>query len=232
MTFDYRSQYLEYRKYLDQLMKQVGSPVARASLAVVGALLFATFLAIAALRPTLVTIASLTRNINDERQTVSTLDKKIQSLQIAQKKLEDIKTRLGPAQVAIPDHVDIEGFTKELEILASQRGLVLLEVNQDGFLLSNGVAPTSQPGDIPKVSIVPVRVVVGGTEEAVRSFIADVENLDRLVVIATANFTEIRLEERKDRPYPISADLLLQIFTTQQLEERANKKPVASSVAE
>lgn len=230
MTFDYRTQYVEYRKYIDRLMKQVRTPVAQASLAVVGSLLFAAFLAVAALRPTVVTVASLIRNVNDERQSISILDKKIQSLQIAQKKLSEIKSNLAPANVAIPDHVSIEDFTKELEILAREHALVLLEVHQEGFLLYNAAIPTPQPGSVPSVSQVPIGVVVGGSEDAIRAFLVDLENLDRLVVVTNANFSEVGPEGRKDNPYPLSANLALTIFTTQTLEGGSGKKPVAPSV--
>lgn len=196
-------------------MKQAQTPVAQASLALIGTLLFAAFLAAAALRPTLLTIASLTRSVGDERKTIATLDKKIQLLGVAQKKLETMKGQLEPANIAIPDNVAMEDFIKEIEVLAKGHELALLEIRQEGFPLSSKAVPTPQPGRIPTVSKIPVRIVVGGAESAIRAFIADLENLDRLVVVTTTNLSGVKIEERKDRPYPLNADISLEIFTTQ-----------------
>lgn len=228
MTFDWHSQQAEYRKYIDRLMKEVQTPVAQASFAVVGAFLFATFLAVAALRPTLLNIATLLRDIDDERQTVATLDKKIQALQLAQKKLGDIGLRLEPAQIAIPDRASLDEFSKELEVLTKEHGIVLFEVRQSGFSLYNKAIPTAGPGKIPGTSPLSLDMTVGGSEDAIRSFVNDLERLDRLVVVTSVNFSSVTAAERAQHPYAVNANLSVQVFTTQTMSGGVKAPPAAS----
>lgn len=230
MTFDYKSQYYEYRKYLEKLKTQVQGPIAQTSLAVVGTIAFCIFLALVAIRPTFVIVASLTRSISDEQTVVEKLDQKIEALQIAQKKLLAVKDRMGAVNLAIPETTQLEVFMRQVETLASEHGLVLLEIKQDPFMLVMPQAVALGPRQA-AVQPLNIDIKVGGKESAVRSFIASLIQLDRIVGISSVTIASLSAEDRTEQPYAVAAAIDAQIFTTQQvaIEDPSKKQPATAA---
>lgn len=232
MTFDYRSQYREYRKYIEGLKQKVKTPTAQVSLAVVGTILFAAFLAAAALRPTLVIIASLVRDINLERQTIEALDRKIRALQVAQQRLERTQHLMGPATVAIPGELDADVFIKEIELLAFEHQLKLLTVDQREFMLYAEKSIASSNDEPLSIQSIPASLTIGGSEQSIREFLADLERLDRLVVVGSVQVTSVPPGNRQDRPYAVNATVVMSIYTSQHVldQKRPVQKPTNDSL--
>lgn len=220
MVFDYRKQYQEYRLYVDKLIQQAKTPVAKTSLTVVGALLFVSFLAAFALRPTILTVISLIKGIQVEQEVVAAMDKKINLIQTARANLEKISSRLSIIERAIPETVRIEDAAKELEFLAIEKDLKMIQMLQSGFIYVNRQKNQTPDGE-PKVSELQLKLEIGGPESAVKSFLEDIEKLDRLMVIQSVSLQSVTEKERQDRPYPVYAILNLRLFTTQSEVEEA-----------
>lgn len=215
MTFDYRTQYHEYRKYLERLKQQVKSPVAQVSLTIVGTFFLVGFLGMVAIRPTLFTIADLTRSIDDEKRNVDLLDRKIRSLQLAQQKLESLQNELPSLQTAVPETVDLIGIARRVETLAQEDGLVLLEFTQsDVFLHPIGI-PTVTIGRPLTASSIPVNMTIGGDEEGIRRFIDDLERLDRIGRVTLTRLDVVPPKSRREQPFPLVATVAVEFFTTQ-----------------
>lgn len=230
MKFDYRQQYHMYRRHLEQLMAKAQAPVAKVSLAVVGTMLTTAFLIVAAIRPTAVVIASLTREIADEKEISGKLDQKIQALQQAQQRLTALEPTIPLLGAAIPQQVEIELVIKQLEMLASEKGMVLLEINQPGLALKVNPNALASSKKSPQVYSLPVQLSIGGSEQAVRQFLGDLEQLDRLITVSSVQLAWIPPDQRQERPYSTHATIKMDVFTMQpvnELEEKA-KKPVPS----
>lgn len=211
MTFDYRKQYQEYRHYIDSLVEKAKAPVARVSLAVVGAIAFTVFLAVFALRPTLITIAGLWKEINIEKTTILALDKKLKLLQAAKQNYDQVSSKLYLLDNAIPKTVEIESMAKELEMLASENGLATLEFREENFWL---LSPSSENLP-PSVSGIDIKISVGGQESGIRNFAGNLEKLSRLAKINAITLRAVPEKERIERPFPVYATLGISMFTSQ-----------------
>lgn len=216
MIFDYRTQYHEYRGYLERLKQQVKSPVAQVSFTIVGTFFLVGFLGMVAIRPTLSTIADLTRSIDDEKRNVDLLDRKIRSLQLAQQKLESFQNELPVLQTAVPETVDLTGIARRIEALAHEDGLLFLEFAQNDILLYPLGIPTVTINQPLIASSIPIHITIGGDEEVVRRFIDDVERLDRINRVTLTRLDLVPPKSRRERPFPITASITLEFFTTQR----------------
>lgn len=211
MIFDYRKQYQEYRHYIDGLVAKTKAPVARVSLAVVGAIVFTVFLAVFALRPTLITIAGLWKEINIEKTTIAALDRKLKLLQAAKQNYDQVSSKLYLLDNAIPKTVEIESMAKELEKLAADNGLATLEFGEENFWLLSPSSENLPPG----VSGIDIKISVGGQEAGIRSFVGNLEKLSRLAKINSITVRAVPEKERIERPFPVYATLGISMFTSQ-----------------
>lgn len=211
MTFDYRKQYQEYRHYINSLVEKTKAPAARVSLAVVGAIAFTVFLAVFALRPTLVTIAGLWKEINIEKTTILALDRKLKLLQAAKQNYDQASPKLYLLDNAIPKAVEIESMAKDLEKLAVDNGLATLEFREENFWLLSSVSENLPPG----VSGIDIKILVGGQESGIRNFAANLEKLSRLAKINAITLRAVPEKERIERPFPVYSTIGVSMFTSQ-----------------
>jgi Tfp pilus assembly protein PilO len=231
MIFNYRSQYREYRRYIDLLKRRTKSPLIQTSLAVVGTLLLVATLAIVAIRPTAMTISSLWKNVKDEEKTIELLDRKIHSLQIAQQKLEQLESSLALAHRAIPSTPDLPGIARRLEVLAGEHRLILLGFSTRSMLFHREATASASPKASFVASTIPIIVDVGGNESNIRDFLKDLEQMDRVSRIQTVQLTAVPLKSRKELPFPVSGRVQAEFYTSQSISEtdQREQKPVAPS---
>lgn len=215
MIFDYRTQYHEYRRYLELLKQQARSPIAQVSLTIVGTLFLIGFLGMLAIRPTLATIGDLTRSIHDEQRNIDLLDRKIRSLQLAQQKLESLRDQLPLLRAAVPETVDMAGIARRIEMLASEHRLTVVEFTHADVLLYPLGIPTVTIERPLTASPIPVSLTVGGDEETLRQYIEDLERLDRIGRVTLTRLDVVPPKARRDRPFPLSATITMEFFTTQ-----------------
>lgn len=165
-TLDYKSSLVRYHRYLQSVQKQ---PMFKASLFLILSLLLIIVLVVAALKPTLVTIASLGGEIKQQREVEKKLDKKISALIVGQQLLSENAQRLVLLDAALPVEAQYGQWGKQMERLASQSGVrvtVLLE-------------------DEKKFTI-----TVEGPYSQLRLFLGGVENLRRLMTIENMQITQ------------------------------------------
>lgn len=219
MTFDYRKQYQEYRQYIDSIVEKAKAPAAKVSLAVVGTIIFSGFLAVFAIKPTLTTVAGLWKEINTEKEIIVGLDRKLKLLQTARQNYDKASSKLYLLDKALPEAIEVENMAKDLELLALDSGLKLLEFKQENFWL---LQPQPTDNSAIKISGVDIKMSVGGQESQVRNFAANLEKMGRMVKIESMTVRSVPESERKERPFPVYATLLITTFTTQPgvLEEQ------------
>ena len=212
MTFDYRKQYQEYRQYIDSIVEKAKIPATRVSLAVVGTIAFSGFLAVFALRPTLITVAGLWKEINTEKEIIVGLNKKLELLQTAKQNYEKVSSKLYLLDMAIPKTIEVENMAKDLELLASENSLITLEFREGNFwlLLSQSVNNSSI-----SISGLDAIMSIGGQEPQIRNFVGNLEKLGRMVKIQSMTIRSVPSSERTQRPYPVYATLGITIFTSQ-----------------
>ena len=171
-------------------------PVAMVSLELflsIGAVLF---FAIFAVRPTLLTMAELVKEIEDKRELNQQLQQKIAALSTAQTTYLSLQERLIVLDQAIPNSPQFLRSLKLLEKTASEQELVIsnLTVNE---VPDETMADISK--DLKRVNI-PISVTVTGDYNSIKNFIENVLKLRRTFVIDTVVFSknDERGQERLD----------------------------------
>lgn len=210
------SQYGQYREKIFRLIQEgVKKPAAQVSLALVGTLILISILGMLALRPTLLTISSLIKETQDEQKLVEALDDRLRTLILAQGFLEEMKDDLPKIDWAFPSDQEFEIFTKEVEILAKEKGLAVIEISQPGFeLISEGAAANVQKG----TKFLEVRVSIGGSEEAVKEFLANLIKMDRLVLLKSVNLSSVSKDQRQEEPYQVRGSATVEILYFSEIE--------------
>lgn len=234
MRFNYRTQYGEYRRNLDQLRQRVSSPIAQSSLAIVGTLFFTASLIMIAIRPTVTAITGLVKDISDEERVVDVLDRKIQSLQISQRRLEQLEPKSAIVHIAIPPMPDLEGIALRLEVLARDHQVILLEFAQEHLLLYPAVVPTISIEKPLTIHAIPVRVTLGGTEESIRTYMNELEQLDRIGLIESVQLSAIPPKARIERPFPVYGVIRMNFYTTHPVGEleQLDQRPSSGGAGE
>src|SRR3989344_6028300 len=103
-------------------------PVAQVSLELFLSVATVVFFAVFAIRPTLVTMSNLIKELEDKRQLDQQLTQKIAALSTAQATFLNLQPRLVVLDEALPRQPNFLDSLKILEKVASQRRLIIASV--------------------------------------------------------------------------------------------------------
>lgn len=174
------------RQLMTVLNQFYEKPVARISfelLVSVGAVLF---FAIFAIRPTLLTMSDLIKEIEDKRRLDQALSQKIAALSTAQSEYLQLENRLVVLEEAIPSNPDLIDTLKILEKIASDRGLVISALSLNNI-------PAEPDGPIPFADLeqqnLTMSVTVTGDYPTIRQFVDDLHQARRMFVVDSVTFS-------------------------------------------
>lgn len=100
-------------------------PIARISFELLISVMAILFFAMFAIRPTLLTMSDLIKEIEDKRELDQALNQKIAALSTSQAEYLQLQNRLLVLDEAIPTNPDLVDTLKILEKIASDRGLAI-----------------------------------------------------------------------------------------------------------
>lgn len=160
---DYKNSLARYRRYLATVQQQ---PLLKASLYLVLSLLLIIVLIWAALRPTLITIASLSGDIKQQAEIEKRLDAKISQISQAQQVLSANEDKLIVLNQALPIGEEFSTWGKRMEGLAQEEGVVLTGVSLENYQ--------------------DFSLTIQGNYLQLRNFLNRVESLRRLMKIESA----------------------------------------------
>lgn len=178
-------------------------PEIKASLEIVMSVFAVAGLLTLAIRPTLATVATLQKKIEDQSVVDRKLNTKIAQLGRANTDLSTYADRIPDYSVAVTDAHDESGLAKRIEVLARENNVTLnnLSLNAVPLIgeqinLSNkekgAVKPETEPGG--KVASFVVDFDISGGQTAVFGFLSKLESVDRVVLISTI---DLKKEEIK-----------------------------------
>lgn len=167
-TLQYKSSLSRYRRYLLTLQNQ---PLLKASLYLILSLILVIILIVSALRPTLITIADLVGQTNQDRALEQKLDAKINTLKEAQKQLEDASSRLVYLDEAIPPTAALSVWSNSMQALASESGVVVTGISLNKIPVAN----------VGQASSLPFQLTAGGSYDSLFHFLQSLQNLRRLI---------------------------------------------------
>ena len=107
------------------LMDFYQKPVARVSIELILSIVLVIFFAIFAIRPTLITMADLVKEIADKKELNQQMDLKLASLATAQEQYELYQSQFYLLDEAIPRRLDLVRSLKKIEKLASEGQVVI-----------------------------------------------------------------------------------------------------------
>lgn len=161
-------------------------PVAKVSLELflsVGAVIF---FAVFAIRPTLVTMSDLVKEIEDKKELDQKLTQKIASLSTAQTSYLEVQDRLYLLEQALPSTPDFIHSIKIIEKIASDQGILI-----DSLSVSE--IPREVEIEIPfsklKKNSFPISLSLSGEYGQIRQFVEELLNYRRSFVTDTVIFS-------------------------------------------
>ena len=177
MAFDYRTEYQRYKQYYTNLQRFYQKPITRVSVFVVISFMTVCFFSVFAIRPTLVTIGQLVKEIEDKQQQ---LEQKLTDLARAQAEYSQVSEDLPLIWQAVPDTPDVSRLLLELELAAIQSQVSLVNLQVEPVTLVGQLTKSKDKGPA-KMTFT---VTAGGNFNQVKGF---AENLEKLGFKAKIN---------------------------------------------
>jgi Tfp pilus assembly protein PilO len=146
-----------------------------------------------AIRPTIITVSELNKEIKGKEETVAKLKEKIKNLQTASMNLQKEAGRLSLITQAVPVLASPEILVKQIETLASQEGVIILRFSASDVLLVGKKEDIKKSKDFVSLSgdadELPFSISVTGPYQNLFSFLKSVENLRRPVKVDSFSIT-------------------------------------------
>jgi Tfp pilus assembly protein PilO len=156
-------------------------PVTRISVALILTLISISFFALAAIRPTLQTMAQLLKQI-DEKKTLDTqLSQKIQALTVAQKNLLEKEPLFPALAIAIPPSANFSTLMTVIEKVASENQVVFNSAQIQKVPLEEKINITAT-GRLNLVSY-PITLSFSGSYENLINTMKKLQSLKRIIVV-------------------------------------------------
>ena len=203
MALGWRKEYLRYREFfLNIVALYKRNQDLRMFLEVLLSLGTVSFFTFFALKPTLVTVAGLYKEIKSKQETVAKMDTKIKNIATAQNTFNVESTRILITQNSVPDLASPETFVRQIEGLAAGSSLNLLGISIGQLTLAGEAkkVPTSEGDIAPLPEGAPAltfSISVNGAYAGLSSFLSELENLRRPVKIDNVGFTASQTEAGK-----------------------------------
>lgn len=161
-----------------------------------------SFFLVIAIKPTLVTIAKLNKEIKDLSEANQKLQKKINMIVEAQNEFAKYSDDLFLLDQAVPDNSDFPRLVYFLEQAANTEGVQLKSLNLEKI----GVVGKTIQADTPSlVQSLNFSITVNGDYSRLMNFVGDLELSRRILGIASTNFALVQKD--KDSAYELSVAL-------------------------
>lgn len=176
----------KYQKQLNTTLNNFyQKPVAKTSIELFLTVALVLFLAIFAIKPTLITMSDLVKEIDDKKAYLEKLNTKIASLATAQTEYANFEDKLQLLEQAIPSSPELVHGLKIVEKLASENNVVI-----SGMTVSE--LPTEE-GENARVSArvlntLPININVVGDYISIRNFTEAIKRNRRTYIIESVSF--------------------------------------------
>jgi Tfp pilus assembly protein PilO len=169
----YKSSLARYSRYLEVVNSR---PLWKATLYLILSLSLLIVLLLAALKPTLITIAGLIGQIQKEQEIERQLDAKIQSVTKANQALLEISNRIAILDEALPTKAQIAAWTDSVDRVGNESGIFIPSVVFDGVPIVTDSTTSASYKFV---------ITAEGTYENLYKFIQTLQNLRRLITVTS-----------------------------------------------
>lgn len=186
MKTNSKKKLLDYKFYLSKTKLFYQKPYVKPTTDLVLTISVSIFFIVFAIKSTLVTIVSLSKEIKDKRQVNQSLSQKIDSLKRAQITYASLVGDIPMVEKALPGKLDFISLAQRINYLAVSHDLILGSASFPGFSLGN--SPPLPAEEKQSYQSFAFRVGVSGSWQDIKSFLSDLENLDRILEINSVSF--------------------------------------------
>ncbi|HAU98786.1 MAG: hypothetical protein UX04_C0002G0040 [Microgenomates group bacterium GW2011_GWF2_45_18] len=212
-----KATFYDLRRIAEQTAQRlVNQSSSRTTLELTATVLSIVLLATLAIRPTLLTMSDLLKQIEDRQKTTQLLSEKISVLSSFSTELPPLKAQINNLHRTIPNTPEIEEVVKRIERIGSDQGIRLSSI-QMASIPENLPAPEKN-GEIHS-AVIQVRLLA--TYPQIRSFIQAVEKADRMMKVQSVSIATLK---NADEVSIQNASLEVHAFFVGQPVEKTIKK--------
>lgn len=219
MPYNYKTELERYRRYYQSLEPILGKPRAQSYTAVVFSFLVVSLFGLYAIRPTIQTILTLKREIQDKTDISQKMEDKIGALIQAQAAYTQVESSLPVINEALPDSPEAIPLVIQLRNLARNNGLTLSSVQLPAMpLLGKEAAPSgakpTAPASVPGQQSLKFTIAVVGPYAAIQAFLAGIQEMRRIVVVESMSVAPDTTADPSASASAVSVGNRLQLFLT------------------
>lgn len=173
MAVDFQLDYRRYRRYFRDISRFYKIKKVRVytnAVLTLGAIAFFLFFAI---RPTVVTITALIKEIKEKKEVVAALEDKINALSLAQQNYQAVANDLYLIDQSLPLNPFLHELIRQIEILSVKDGVKI-----ETFQFSSVEIKKEKPKGEKEIEF---NLVVSGEYLNIKNFLTDLNNLRRLI---------------------------------------------------
>lgn len=177
MALDWQTEYHRYRRYFVNINQFYRQKKIRIYTGIVFSIFAVSFFIFFAIKPTLMTIAGLVKEIDDKKITTQKLEAKINALASAQSEYQNVESDLYLVDQALPKDSQVSLFIKELEALGRKSGVAIDGVQINQVPLQEKSSSTSDQQSLN------FSVAASGSYQNLVDYLQSVSSLRRIVAI-------------------------------------------------
>lgn len=148
MKPNWRQSYVRYRSFfLNTMSTYKRRADLKVYLEIFLSLITISMFAVFALRPTLLTIAELIKEIETKRETLAKMDNKIQNLSKAQSLFDLERQKIRLLETAMPEKPSPEDFARQIEGLTVKHEINISDITVDKVLILGKESPAEDKED-------------------------------------------------------------------------------------
>ncbi len=181
------NRYQRYRHYFTGVNNLYKKKQTKVYTGVVLSLITISFFGFFAIRPTLITISGLIKEIKDKKAVVDQMDQKIESLTQAQINYSQIKDDLDLVNQSLPLDPDLSILVKQLEALARLSSVKIESIRFEKINLQGEKSNEAQT--------VNFDLATSGNYQSLKNFLNSLDNLRRIIGIDSFAFKASNEEE-------------------------------------
>lgn len=187
MALGWRGQYIRYRSFFLNIFELYQKKAElRAFLEVILSISSITVFILFALKPTVLTIISLNKEINEKKVILSGLDLKVRNLETAVEILNQNVNVLPDIETAVSTPPSPDIISKQIQGLSAKNSVTLLGLSVGQVTIAGkDTLKTKKTSDLKPIGAgeMPISISVKGNYQSISAFLKDLENLRVIVKI-------------------------------------------------
>ncbi len=191
-----------------ELQQFYQKPIAKVSIELLATLIVVIVLAFFAIRPTLLTMSQLLKDIDDRKKTGDSLGKKIATLSTLSAEYPTMRHEVSLLDVAIPNTPNFDGFMRRLEKIAANNNLIIESIQATQLPKESIISPA------PQITNFIITINFKGEYRKVRNTLSELVVMDRFITLDSVILNAKRDELEKTNVLRTTTNLRVVYYGT------------------